>query len=127
MRLTLLIILSLGPFSWSMASVEIWKTGKSYFKFQRNDYSGLLISKICEKNNCAAKETLKTISFKNLRSDRLNGGKNPGAVLCHELENTQVIFLRDLKGNDNSFCMFPDKSLVSSGSLEMQARKNDEK
>ncbi|MBC7539314.1 MAG: hypothetical protein H7281_10865, partial [Bacteriovorax sp.] len=111
----------------TFASTEVWKMGGHFFEFSRNDSTGLLISKSCEQKKCEASKILKTISLKKLTAEKFSGGKNPGAVLCHELKNAQVVFLRDLKGNDNSFCMLSDKSFVSSGSLEIEARKNDEK
>lgn len=109
------------------ASTEVWKMGEHFYELERNDSTGLLISKSCEQKKCETTNALKTISFKKLTADKFSGGKNPGAVLCHELKSTQIVFLRDLKGNDNSFCMLSDKSFVSTGSLEIQARKNDEK
>lgn len=111
----------------TFGSMEIWKNGDQFFEFIRFDNSGILTTANCEKKECEALKILKTISFKNLSSEKFWGGKNPGAVLCHEIKTAQVVFLRDLSGNDNSFCRFPDKSMISSGSLEMKARENDKK
>lgn len=124
--LLLLTTLSLVAIDTSIATTEIWKMGNRYFQFSRNASTGLLVSKSCEQKKCHAIKILKTLSFKKLSPNKFTDGKNPGAVLCHELKNTQVIFLRDLNGNDNSFCLFSDKSIISSGSLELEARKNDE-
>jgi hypothetical protein len=110
-----------------MASTEVWKMGEHYFEFERTELPSLLISKNCANKPCEAKNILKIVSLKNITSKDLTGGKNPGAVICHKLKNANLVYLRDLKGNDNSFCLFADKSFVSSGSLEIQARKNDEK
>jgi putative hemolysin len=49
------------------------------------------------------------------------GGANPGAVLCTESAGGKVVLAQDEKGNQNSFCEFPDGSYVSSGSLRYAA------
>lgn len=127
MHFFLTIFLNLLFINTTFGFSEVWKMGDHFLEFERNNATGELISKSCLSKKCEATKVLKKISFKKIDSAKFSGGKNPGAVLCHELKNTQVVFLRDLNGNDNSFCMFSDKSLLSSASLEMQARKNDEK
>jgi hypothetical protein len=111
---------------WS--STEVWKMGDHFYEFTRTEESGLLISKQCTiSKKCMASEFLKKTSFKNLSTTKFSGGKNPGAVLCHESKIGEVVFLKDLQGNDNSFCYFKDKSMVSSSSVALEARKNDGK
>lgn len=117
------LIFSISAF----AKEEVWKMGDHFFELSNDEKIGLLISKNCQKKNCEALKFIKKVSLKNISSDKLSGGKNPGAVLCHDSKIGEVIFLKDLNGNDNSFCLFKDKSMISSASIENQARKNDEK
>jgi hypothetical protein len=109
-----------------MAGSEVWKLGDKFFEFNRDEKNSLLISKSCNQK-CDAYKLLKKVSLKSLSSAKLTGGKNPGAVLCHESEGAEILFLKDLNGNDNSFCFLKDKSFVSSSSLEIAAGKNDAK
>ena len=109
------------------AAVEIWKMGDSFFEYSRDPHSKLLIASHCLKSPCEAKEVLKTVSFKNISSPQLTGGKNPASILCQSLHNAQLVILRNLDGNENSFCWFSDQSSISNGSLESQARINDQK
>lgn len=121
-----ILFLSLIFSSTAFAKVEVWKMGEHFLEFKRDEKSGVLISKNCENKSCEALAFLKKVSLKNLSANKFSGGKNPGAVLCHESKNAEVVFLKDLEGNDNSFCYFKDKSFVSSSSIETEARKNDE-
>lgn len=121
-----LLIILVFFYSLSLsASTEIWKLGGEFIEMKRDEKSGLLLSSSCHQK-CEAWKFLKKASLKNLSSEKLSGGKNPGAVLCHDEKSAEVVFLKDLKGNDNSFCLFKDKSFVSSSSIEIEARKNDQ-
>ena len=40
------------------------------------------------------------------------GGQNPDTMVCHALK-LPVIILKDAKNNEQSFCVFKDKSIVS--------------
>ncbi len=44
------------------------------------------------------------------------GGHNPGALACQKL-GEKVTILRDKTGNEQSFCEFGDRSLVSTSAL----------
>lgn len=109
------------------AETEVWKLGGHNLVFTRDEKNSLLISKSCESKDCIANSFLKKVSYKSLSSEKLSGGKNPGAVLCHESKIGEVVFLQDAKGNDNSFCLFKDDSMVSSSSISNAASMNDNK
>ena len=47
-------------------------------------------------------------------SDR---GHNPAAMTCHALKYP-VVILKDAKGNEQTFCTFPDKSIVSADAIK---------
>lgn len=106
---------------------EIWKRGEAFLPMSNNRSQNWLISLHCERAACQAKSALKNVSFKSLSSSMLVGGKNPGAVLCHQMPQAMVVFMQDLQGNQNSFCKFADGSMVSSSTLVMYANKNDKK
>lgn len=125
MQRLLFILVFIFP-TYLFASTEVWKLGDKFFEFNRDEKNGILISKSCNQK-CEAFKLLKKVSLKNLSPAKLSGGKNPGAVLCHESVGAEVLFLKDLNGNDNSFCFLKDKSFVSSSSLEIAAGKNDAK
>lgn len=45
------------------------------------------------------------------------GGQNPAALHCHNLK-LEVIVLRDSQNNEQSFCAFPDKTIVDANAVE---------
>ena len=108
-------------------AIESWFLGEKEYRFFRDPQNNALLSIDCIDKKCDAKNELAKITFKGLKSEAFAGGKNPGAVLCHQSVNKgNVVFLRDKNGNDNSFCVFADKSMTSSSTLTIFARKNDE-
>ena len=45
------------------------------------------------------------------------GGQNRAALICHEMK-LPVVILKDARNNEQSFCLFNDKSLVDSAAIE---------
>lgn len=88
----------------------------SFFRHKNEKY---LISAHCteKSKSCIANQVLMAPFKTVLPKDALKGGKNPGAVVCRNIEHAIVIFGRDLKGHQQSFCRFSDGSLLSSGIL----------
>ena len=76
--------------------------------------------------SCAAFDALKSASLRDLPVDALNGGINPGAVLCRRVSG-QVVLGTDSSGNDVLLCRFKDKSLATADSLDAYANLNDSK
>jgi len=74
---------------------------------------------------CEALKALKRVSLKTIPSEKFSGGKNPGAVICTESAKGRIIYLKDLSGNENTFCAFDDKSLVATSTIAIYARQND--
>lgn len=110
----------------ALAYEEIWKLGEHFLPMEKNESKKILISKNCNSESCEALKVLKTISLKTIPSEKFAGGKNPGAVICTESAKGKIVYLKDLSGNENTFCFFSDKSMVSSGTLAVYANKNDE-
>lgn len=126
--LLLLSLFLIFQFSYSVyGATDIWKMGNHFLEFTKDESQNILISKSCYNRKCDALKILKIISFKKINSTKLEGGKNPGSILCTDIAGAQIIYLRDLNGNDNSFCQFKDQSMVSASTLSTFARKNDEK
>jgi hypothetical protein len=98
----------------TIISYEIY--GKKVLMKKTQD--GNTLNKSCaDSQKCMAYKAIsKKISKKDIPSKFLNGGKNPGSIVCTEMFNgTVVIAVRDRA--EQSFCLFKDKSLVSTNSL----------
>lgn len=105
----------------------LWKSGNTFIAIYNDQKTNLLYSASCRKKSCEALSETKNISWKLLDKNSTIGGKNPGAVLCKDVLKQQIIYLKDLQGNENTFCLFKDKSFISSSSLSILANKNDKK
>ena len=128
LQLGISIILYLNPaFLKAESEIDIWKLGKQFVEFSKDENAGTMLSSFCEHKECDARKALKNISFKNINTEALKGGKNPGAVLCHQMKEAHLVYLKDLQGNENTFCQFKDNSMASSSTLATFARRNDEK
>lgn len=104
---------------------EVWKLGDHFLPMEKDEAKGILISKSCLTESCAALKALKKVSLKKIPSEKFSGGKNPGAVACTESVKGKIVYLKDLNANENTFCFFEDKSMVSTGSLAVYAGQND--
>ena len=128
--LILLLMLTFEAAAFESSNIlESWRMGDDYVMFVNLKSRGIRVSKGCEKENlrCEVWKILKSVSMKVLTPQDLKGGKNPGASLCHKQKDTQVIFARNTKGKQATFCLFPDGSMVDSGGLLIAAIKNDGK
>ncbi len=111
------------------AQEEIWKLGNTFIAVirEKTDDLEILYSKSCEKKTCDARIKSENLKWENLPKDAFDGGKNPGAVLCKEVLKQNIIYVKDISGNENTFCIFKDKSFISSSSLSNIAHKNSQK
>lgn len=116
-----LLLHSLSAFSYE----EVWKLGDHFLPMEKNEAKNILISKMCINGKCEAMVALKKVSMKQIPAESFSGGKNPGAVACTESVKGKIIYLKDLNGNENTFCAFEDKSMVSTNTLTIYARQND--
>lgn len=74
---------------------------------------------------CAASQALKKADISKLGRDLF--GRNPGALLCSDQLGGRVVWTRDQKGNERTFCEFKDGSYVGSGALAYYGRENSRK
>ncbi len=107
-----------------MAQEALWKMGNSFIAVFDDQKSNLLYSASCQKVSCDAINLTKNVSWKMLSKDATIGGKNPGAVLCKDVLKQKILYLKDMQGNENTFCVFKDKSFISSSSLSILADRN---
>jgi hypothetical protein len=107
------------------AEEQIWKFGKVFIKMYEDQNKNAVYSFSCNQSPCDALKKSNKVSFKTLEKNALLGGKNPGSVLCKENLKMDIVFMKDLAGNENSFCLFKDKSMISASSLAFMAREND--
>lgn len=70
---------------------------------------------------CLAFDMLSRASVAGLDAD-LEGGANLGAVICSQKLGGHVVYSEDRQGNQNSFCLFRDSSMVDSGTIAAFAR-----
>lgn len=110
------MLFSVSAFS-NNEKTEVYQFGKEFYEFKI--YKGSAISSHCLKKDakCDALETIKNPPKVKFNKGDFNGGKNPGAVTCKKFKNTYVVIAKDLDGNQQSFCVFKDQSMVSTGIL----------
>lgn len=116
-------------FALTALAAELPRTDFSFLQgkiaFVTDESNKLTVSADCLKNDgslqCDAIKGLKDISWKK----RKKGDQNPGSALCQDQLKGTVVVGKDAAGDENSFCRFPDGSMVDSGSLIHRAHKND--
>jgi len=77
--------------------------------------SGWISEKCITDKNCLAKKFF-TIKKKVSLPD-LVGGQNPATMYCHQLK-LEILILKDSSDNEQSFCQFPDRSIVDANAVE---------
>ncbi len=129
MTLHVFLIFSAFAFGGGAQVKETWRVGNFSFKTEVNRRLGIMVNPACAVDRpshpCGAIVFAKRASKKALSKEELSGGKNPGAVLCHRSDGSRVVIAEDPNGNQASFCVFKDGSLISSSSLLKMALRND--
>ncbi len=72
------------------------------------------------KVDCQAKTFIKNPQPQKLKLDR-SGGKNPASQVCLKL-NHKVVIMKDPRGAQQSFCEFPDGSLVDTTAIQRSVK-----
>lgn len=98
---------------------EIWREGNVFYPIVRDAETKALISLKCaeSKSTCQALKAVKNPKKTRFHADELTGGKNPTSLLCSKSFKGEVLILKDAHGNENSFCKFPDLTLVNANDL----------
>ena len=76
--------------------------------------------------NCKASNHIQLASLNKINRADLQGGKNPGAVMCTKLLGGNVVFGYDITRNQKSFCKFDDNSYVDTIGLIHYGRNDDQ-
>ncbi len=102
-----------------VALTEMWREGDIYHPMSVHPGTKALLSKKCAEssNNCQALAAVKKNLNLTFTETQLSGGKNPSSLLCSIGHKSEVIILKNANGNENSFCRFPDLSIVSANDL----------
>jgi hypothetical protein len=80
------------------------------------DNKHILLSEKC-KTHCLALQLIKQIDQIKAKKIETKFGQEPGAVICHKLLNLNVMIGKDTNGNERSFCVLADQSLISSDGI----------
>jgi putative hemolysin len=121
----LTVTLSTQTVSSEIVAKNLSASGANINCSQNGDPCDFVLSTSCLKGSkldCDAYDGLKKAVAHGLPQRK--GGANPGAVLCSEAAGGKAIVSLDDKGNQSSFCQFPDGSVVSMGSLRRAAAAN---
>ncbi|HAZ13820.1 MAG: hypothetical protein A2X86_14505 [Bdellovibrionales bacterium GWA2_49_15] len=112
--------------SGPVSTLESWRFGEDYIIFVNLKDKGMRVNQGCEDatSSCLVWKMLASVSLQDLDASDLSGGKNIGASLCHKIENAQIVFARNAKGRQATFCAFLDGSMVDSGGLLLAAKMN---
>lgn len=99
---------------------QIWSMGQNHYIFFVDQESKTLISKSCvdKKKDCMALKEKSLPRHMVFSKDQLSGGKNPASLICSIAHHGEVLVLKDLKGNENSFCLFKDNTIIDAHNLE---------
>jgi hypothetical protein len=113
------ILLLLTSFTMSVERTQIWREGDVFHPFLIESETKALISKKCVESpdGCEALKAVKTKLKLNFTEAQLAGGKNPSSLLCSIGHKGEVLIFKDAKGNENSFCKFPDLSMIRANDL----------
>jgi hypothetical protein len=98
----------------------IWYRGTTEYKMIVTEKHKVMIeekclnSKTCESYRIATSKPQKLP--KSFQPD-LAGGRNPYSLVCLEYLKLNILILTDSNGNENSFCILKDQSLIDSAGL----------
>jgi hypothetical protein len=120
----LLSIISLSAWSAELTR-QVWTAKSDNYLFNLEPISHVLISIHCMNNEvslvqspCMAAKIITEKKPVTIPKGSLDGGKNPGAVVCMLALKQKIKILKDLQNNENSFCVFPDGSMISAINLQ---------
>ena len=128
----LFLIVVFSPLSSSAQSsdkVQTFTVGNENVSFTWFESRGITITSKCVEagklRNCDAKKALERVNLSKLEKDSL--GRNPGALLCSAQLGGTVVWAKDAKENERTFCKFRDSSMVGSGTLAHYGRVNSKR
>lgn len=111
-------------FSFGAHAATFTIDGKSV-EFVDDSSQRLTINATCKKPqgfDCDAFTAFRRLKPTKLRTKH---GRNPGAAVCTDVLQALVVTGTDTGGNENTFCLFEDGSMVDNGSLAARARSTN--
>lgn len=97
----------------AMSACEPYTGFKSKYSICWSETHTAFVSESCLKSKCDAVHSSLT---KKLEVKKV-GGKNPASVSCRE-KGQEVVLLKDAQGDEQSFCLFKDGSLIDVNAIE---------
>ncbi|MFZ4713057.1 MAG: hypothetical protein ACOYL6_05080 [Bacteriovoracaceae bacterium] len=103
-----------------LSQTKVWAKGRTY-KIQGQYYhvqfsKGITASPRCFKTeSCMAMNEARKL--KGTKKNSSINGKNPLSLLCKDRLNSKVVVGSNEEGEEVSFCLFPDQSVISCASL----------
>jgi hypothetical protein len=127
--LTISFLFLYSAIAHSNENAEFWEfNGKTIELKSVKGFPGIFNEACLKEKKCEALIEMEKLSKIEIPIQAYQGGKNPGAVICHFLseknDKIMVVFGRNLNGNVSSFCKFSDGSIVSVGAL-LRAKRGD--
>jgi putative hemolysin len=121
-----LLVLLLPVAAFSAESTQTFNLNDKVVRFTLMPERHITISSDCvagggKLKSCDASKAIEKADLSKMQKDPL--GRNPGAMICSEQVGGTVVWSRDAKGNERTFCQFKDGSLVGSGTLSYYGRK----
>ena len=101
---------------------EKWEMKSKSITFMFNKSQSLRIDLDCFKNYNRC-EALRATRYAKKQTNDNNFGKSPYSAVCEKSTKGKVVFLKNSKGHQSSFCLFKDKSLIDTASLYVKANK----
>jgi len=124
-RFTLALLSAMNCATGYAAEEEKYRFGDQQVAFISLEGGELLVTENCApKPKGSACDALKRAAKATTSKLNLNGGANPGALICTKIEG-KVRIGRDSKQNEQAFCAFPDSSMIAADSLLNRAIQND--
>ncbi|OFZ05719.1 MAG: hypothetical protein A2070_12925 [Bdellovibrionales bacterium GWC1_52_8] len=104
---------------------ETYLFNKTQITFAAEQDGKLLVSQNCVQKDKQPKcEALLKLARASTSGLSLEGGANPGALICSRIGG-KVVIGQDAKANERAFCRFPDSSMIAADSILTQAIQND--
>jgi hypothetical protein len=97
-----------------------WYRGTTEYKMVLTEAHKVMIEEKCMKSKLCESYKIATGKPQKLPKSfqpNLDGGRNPYSLVCLEYLKHSILILTDKSGNENSFCVLKDQSLIDSSGL----------
>jgi hypothetical protein len=116
----LLAVFIVATSAWAESQALTFRFGKKSVRFRFFKTEKVLISESCGRDlsqmSCDAAKALTHASWNAVPSERKRG-QNPGSLICLDVLHGTEKLGKDRSGNENTFCLFGDGSMIDNSSL----------